>query len=102
MDIQTTTRRTFIKKTTALAVGISATTLFSGLVHAAGAVTTHIWTPDEIAACKADNANGLGNVSIDGFGTCTSGSFTTGCQWKRKKKADGSNVVPAEYEWKKI
>lgn len=34
MEIQNTTRRSFMKKTTALAVGISATTLFSGLVHA--------------------------------------------------------------------
>jgi hypothetical protein len=35
MDIQNSSRRSFMKKTTALAVGISATTLFSGLVHAA-------------------------------------------------------------------
>lgn len=36
MDLPSSTRRSFMKKTTALAVGISATTLFSGLVYAQG------------------------------------------------------------------
>lgn len=35
MIFEDSTRRSFLKKTTALAVGISATTLFSGLAHAA-------------------------------------------------------------------
>jgi len=35
MNFENTTRRNFLKKTTALTVGISATTLFSGLAHAA-------------------------------------------------------------------
>jgi hypothetical protein len=36
MSFENTSRRSFMKKTTALAVGISATTLFSGLAHATG------------------------------------------------------------------
>jgi hypothetical protein len=35
MELPTSSRRSFLKKTATLAVGISATTLFSGLTHAA-------------------------------------------------------------------
>jgi len=71
MDLQNTTRRSFMKKTTALAVGISATTLFSGLVHA-----------EAVSGEVVFNCSSNGEFPYDGMQRdCTGNHTGHTCTW---------------------
>ncbi len=80
MDIKNTTRRSFIKKTTALGVGISAATLFSGLVHASGAASSYTGTGKSCHNGSIAQTSNQCVTDSSGYWTCTGpGGVTAQC-----------------------
>jgi hypothetical protein len=93
MDLPSSSRRSFLKRTSALAVGLTATTLFTGLTHAAifkysngtscqrkdlGSYV-HVLCEegaDGYLECSIDNADGE-RIDVE----CTSGDLGDQEQW---------------------
>ncbi|MEO5916369.1 MAG: twin-arginine translocation signal domain-containing protein [Luteolibacter sp.] len=102
MNIQNTTRRSFMKKTTALAVGISVTTLFSGLVH--GMIVSKL---DTGLACQRkdvvlNHLNCFSQAGGDGkyYYTCTgNGGQTIQCKENPDIVGDITYDNPEDWIW---